>query len=72
MQTATVFAELERSMTRWRVMTAGQGARNVEDAIRQEFGAGHGVLKVAKIVGYGSGTVQRVAANSAASRVEVT
>jgi hypothetical protein len=31
-----------------------------EDAIRQQLGFGQGILKVAKIVGVGSGTVQRV------------
>ena len=74
MQMATVFAELERSMIRSRVMagldrvraegkkTLGrpQVGRTVEDAIRQQLGLGHGILKVAKIVGCGSGTVQRV------------
>ena len=73
MQMATVFAELERSMIRSRVMAGldrvrEQGnklgrpsiGRRVEDAIRQELGAGHGILRVAKIVGCGSGTVQRV------------
>lgn len=34
--------------------------RTVEEAIRQQLAAGHGILKVAKIVGCGSGTVQRV------------
>jgi DNA invertase Pin-like site-specific DNA recombinase len=74
MQMATVFAELERSMIRSRVMagldrvraegkkTLGrpQVGRTVEDAIRQQLGLGHGILKVARIVGVGSGTVQRV------------
>jgi DNA invertase Pin-like site-specific DNA recombinase len=74
MQMATVFAELERSMIRSRVMAGldrvrAQGkkslgrppiGRKVEDAIRQQLGAGHGILKVAKLVGCGSGTVQRV------------
>jgi DNA invertase Pin-like site-specific DNA recombinase len=73
MQMATVFAELERSMIRSRVMagldrvraegkTLGRPhvGRKVEDAIRQQLRAGHGILKVAKIVGCGSGTVQRV------------
>ena len=73
MQMATVFAELERSMIRSRVMAGldrvrEQGGklgrpsvgRKVEDAIRQQLDAGHGILKVAKIVGCGSGTVQRV------------
>jgi DNA invertase Pin-like site-specific DNA recombinase len=79
MQMATVFAELERSMIRSRVMagldrvraegkTLGrpQVGRKVEDAIRHQLGAGHGILKVAKIVGCGSGTVQRVKRNIAA------
>ena len=74
MQMATVFAELERSMIRSRVMAGldrvrAEGikklgrppvGRKVEQAIRQQLGAGHGILKVAKIVGCGSGTVQRV------------
>jgi DNA invertase Pin-like site-specific DNA recombinase len=73
MQMATVFAELERSMIRSRVMAGldrvraegkalgrPQVGRKVEDAIRQQLAAGHGILKVAKIVGAGSGTVQRV------------
>ncbi len=73
MQMATVFAELERSMIRSRVMagldrvraegrTLGRPSvgRTVEEAIRQELALGHGILKVAKIVGCGSGTVQRV------------
>src|ERR1700692_3154083 len=63
MQMATVFAELERSMIRSRVMAGldrvrEQGkrlgrpsvARKVEDAIRQQLGGGDGVLKGAKIV----------------------
>jgi DNA invertase Pin-like site-specific DNA recombinase len=33
----------------------------VEQRIRNELAAGHGILKVASIVGVGSGTVQRVA-----------
>jgi DNA invertase Pin-like site-specific DNA recombinase len=74
MQMATVFAELERSMIRSRVMAGldrvrAEGikklgrppiGRKVEQAIRQQLGAGHGILKVARIVGCGSGTVQRV------------
>jgi hypothetical protein len=31
----------------------------VEDAIRQPLEAGHGILKVVRIVGCGSGTVRR-------------
>jgi DNA invertase Pin-like site-specific DNA recombinase len=33
----------------------------VEERIREELAAGHGILKVASMVGVGSGTVQRVA-----------
>jgi hypothetical protein len=40
--------------------------RKVEEAIRQQLGAGHGILKMAKIVGVGSGTVQRVKREMAA------
>ena len=32
----------------------------MEDAIRRHLRAGHGILKVAALVGVGSGTVQRV------------
>jgi DNA invertase Pin-like site-specific DNA recombinase len=74
MQMATVFAELERSMIRSRVIagldrvraegktTLGRPSvgRKVEEAIRQQLGLGHGILKVAKTVRCGSGTVQRV------------
>jgi len=33
---------------------------DLEDAIRAQLAAGHGILKVAALVGVGSGTVQRV------------
>jgi DNA invertase Pin-like site-specific DNA recombinase len=72
-QMAVVFGELEREMIRRRVIAGlnrfrDQGGRlgrpsvggKVEEAIRKQLGAGHGILKVAKIVGCGSGTVQRV------------
>jgi len=73
-QMACVFGELEREMIRSRVIAGlnrvrDQGitklgrppvGRKVEAAIRQQLGAGHGILKVAKIVGVGSGTVQRI------------
>ena len=73
MQMATVFAELERSMIRSRVMAGIDRARaegktlgrpkvgsEVEEAIRDHLAAGNGILKVAKLLGVGSGTVQRV------------
>jgi DNA invertase Pin-like site-specific DNA recombinase len=74
MQMATVFAELERSMIRARIVagldrvraegmkTLGRpkvGAK-IEQAIRDQLAAGHGMLKVATLLGVGSGTVQRV------------
>ena len=37
----------------------------IEQRIREELAAGHGILKVASIVGVGSGTVQRVARRGA-------
>ncbi len=74
MQMATVFAELERSMIRSRVMAGldrvrAEGVKKlgrpmvgkkVEQTIRDRLAEGHGILKVAKLVGVGSGTVQRV------------
>jgi DNA invertase Pin-like site-specific DNA recombinase len=74
LQMASVFGEQEREVIRSRVMAGldrvrAQGikklgrpkvSRKVEDAIRSQLDAGHGILKVAKIVGVGSGTVQRV------------
>ena len=72
-QMACVFGELEREMIRARVIAGldrvrQQGKRlgrpmvsaKIEEAIRRQLDAGHGVLKVAKLVGVGSGTVQRV------------
>jgi len=73
-QMACVFGELEREMIRARVVAGlnrvrEQGlkklgrppvGRKVEEAIRHQLAAGHGILKVAKLVGVGSGTVQRV------------
>jgi DNA invertase Pin-like site-specific DNA recombinase len=72
-QMASVFGEQERSMLRDRVIAGlarvrQQGrklgrpkvAPKVEDAIREHLSAGNGILKVAVLVGCGSGTVQRV------------
>jgi DNA invertase Pin-like site-specific DNA recombinase len=72
-QMASVFGEQERSMLRARVLAGldrvrQQGKRlgrpkvapKVENAIRTHLGAGKGILKVAALVGVGSGTVQRV------------
>ena len=72
-QMASVFGEQERQIIRSRVLAGldrvrQQGkklgrpkvAPNVENAIREHLRAGHGILKVAALVGVGSGTVQRV------------
>jgi DNA invertase Pin-like site-specific DNA recombinase len=72
-QMASVFGEQERQIIRSRVVAGLNRVREqgkklgrpmighkVEDAIRQQLGAGHGILKVARIVGVGSGTVQRI------------
>jgi DNA invertase Pin-like site-specific DNA recombinase len=79
-QMASVFGEQERQIIRSRVVAGLNRVREqgkklgrpmigtkVEDAIRQQLGAGHGILKVARIVGVGSGTVQRVKREMAAS-----
>lgn len=79
-QMASVFGEQERQMIRSRVLAGLNRVREqgkklgrpmiggkVEDAIRQQLGAGHGILKVARIVGVGSGTVQRVKREMAAA-----
>ena len=73
-QMASVFGEQERQIIRSRV-NAGlervrvQGTKlgrpkrvspKIEDAIRSHLSAGNGILKVAALVGVGSGTVQRV------------
>src|SRR5277367_1768228 len=78
-QMASVFGEQERSIIRSRVVAGLNRVREqgkklgrpmiggkVEDAIRQQLEAGHGILKVARIVGVGSGTVQRVKREMAA------
>jgi DNA invertase Pin-like site-specific DNA recombinase len=63
-QMASVFGEQERSMLRVRQQGKRLGrpkvAPKVEDAIRSHLRVGMGILKVAALVGVGSGTVQRV------------
>jgi DNA invertase Pin-like site-specific DNA recombinase len=71
-QMASVFGEQERSMLRSRVLAGLDRVRQqgkklgrpkvspkVENAIRKHLEAGNGILKVAAMVGVGSGTVQR-------------
>ena len=45
-------------------------APKVEEAIRKHLRAGNGILKVAAMVGVGSGTVQRVKREMAGELVE--
>ena len=72
-QMASVFGEQERETLRSRVIAGldrvrQQGkklgrpkvAPKIEQAIREHLSAGHGILKVAAMVGVGSGTVQRI------------
>ena len=80
LQMAAVFAELERSMIRERVMAGlarvrAEGKKKLgrpkvggmkEDAIRAHLTAGDGMLKVARILGVGVSTVQRVKAEMVA------
>jgi DNA invertase Pin-like site-specific DNA recombinase len=78
-QMASVFGEQERQIIRSRVVAGLNRVREqgkklgrptiggkVEDAIRRQLEAGHGILKVARIVGVGSGTVQRIKREMAA------
>jgi hypothetical protein len=74
MQMTSVFSGLEGSMISPMVMASlgrvrAEGKKTlgrpkvgskVEEALCQQLGAGHGILKVAKLLGVGSGTVQRV------------
>jgi len=82
-QMASVFGEQERSMLRARVLAGlervrQQGKRlgrpkvapKVENAIRTHLSAGNGILKVAALVGVGSGTVQRVKREMVATMAE--
>lgn len=80
LQMAAVFAELERGMIRERVNAGlarakAQGKRlgrppvspKTERAIRAELATGAGILKVAKALGVGVGTVSRIKAQRAPS-----
>ena len=82
-QMASVFGEQEREVLRSRVVAGldrvrQQGkklgrpkvAPKIENAIRTHLSAGNGILKVAAMVGCGSGTVQRVKREMAEELVE--
>ena len=71
---AGAFAEFERSMIRQRVnlglkRAVAQGKRlgrpkiepELERRVQRELGKGNGILKVAKRMGLGTGTVHRIA-----------
>jgi len=55
-----VLAGLERVRQQGRKLGRPKVPPKVEDAIRTHLTAGNGILKVASLVGVGSGTVQRV------------
>jgi DNA invertase Pin-like site-specific DNA recombinase len=70
------FAEFEREMIRSRVNAGLERARargvklgrpkvaaRIEDAIKERLGAGEGVLRVARALGVGTSTVQRIKAD---------
>ena len=72
---ASAFGEQERQIIRSRVNAGLERVRvlgtklghpkkrvspKIEEAIRSHLSAGNGILKVAALVGVGSGTVQRV------------
>jgi DNA invertase Pin-like site-specific DNA recombinase len=65
-----VFSEFERSIIVERTLAGlararAQGIRvgaKVEDAIRAALGEGQGIIKIAKAIGCGVGTVQRIKA----------
>jgi|ERR1700733_4048635 DNA invertase Pin-like site-specific DNA recombinase len=72
-QMASVFGEQERQIIRSRVLAGLDRVRQqgkklgrpkvspkIENAIREHLRVGNGILKVAALVGVGSGTVQRV------------
>ncbi len=72
-QMASVFSEQERQIIRERVLAGLERVRQqcktlgrpkvpikIEDTIRTHLRAGNGILKVARMVRCGSGTVQRV------------
>jgi DNA invertase Pin-like site-specific DNA recombinase len=84
-QMASIFGEQERSILRDRVKAGLERVRQqglkrlgrpkvspkVEAAIRTHLKAGNGILRVARMVGCGSGTVQRVKREMAAGLAEV-
>ncbi len=84
-QMASVFGEQERQIIRGRVLAGLDRVRQqgkklgrpkvsakTEDAIRRHLSDGNGILKVAALVGVGSGTVQRVKREMAGELAEAS
>jgi DNA invertase Pin-like site-specific DNA recombinase len=66
-----VLAGLERVRQQGRTLGRPKVPPKVEHAIRTHLRAGNGILKVARMVGCGSGTVQRVKRDMAQELVGV-
>ena len=66
-----VVAGLERVRAQGKKLGRPKVPPKVENAIRTHLSAGHGILKVAELVGVGSGTVQRVKREMAGQMAEV-
>jgi DNA invertase Pin-like site-specific DNA recombinase len=75
-----VFAEFERAMIRERVMAGLKRAKanqvqlgrpkmaaKIEEQVKAELAKGTGILKTAKALGLGTGTVQRIKRGMAAA-----
>jgi hypothetical protein len=58
--TGRVLAGLERVRQQGKKLGRPKVSPKVENAIRERLKAGNGILKMAALVGVGSGTVQRV------------
>jgi len=65
-----VVAGLDRVRPQGKKLGRPKVGRKVDEAIRQHLDAGHGILKVAKLVGVGSGTVQRIRREMVVQMVE--
>ena len=83
-QVTGAFAEFERTMIRQRVKAGlkravAQGAKlgrpkidsATERKVRKQLAKGMGILKLAKSLGIGTGTVQRIANDSLPHRVKL-
>jgi DNA invertase Pin-like site-specific DNA recombinase len=66
-----VLAGLDRVRQQGKKLGRPRVSAKVEEAIRRHLNAGKGILKVAALVGVGSGTVQRVRREMVEQLVEV-